>query len=150
QLPACVQLVQPHITADRCNWPLVEATLAALRLLYHCEEKPDWFAILSGSDYPVKPAGTVIQELTECDFDAFMDCQLIDPKTAQTMYQRRCAWRYFRQHFELPYWVQRHMPFVEPRAFPLWLVRPTTPFSPAFQCYAGSQWFTGTRRCAQY
>ena len=35
----------------------------ALRLLYQTDQPPDWFALLSGADYPIKPAEKILEDL---------------------------------------------------------------------------------------
>jgi hypothetical protein len=148
-LPSCASVVRPHIVTARAQWSLVEATVLGLRGLYARHDAPDWFSVISGADYPVKPATAVLAELRHSPGDAFMQYQHISAETAETEWQHRCVWRYFRRHFRLPDIVQSRMPFAENRAWPGWCAAPSLPFSREFQCYAGSQWFTANRKCAE-
>jgi len=148
--PPNVTFVQPHLVTARARWSLVEAMIAGLRVLYEREDVPEWFILLSGADYPIKPAKVVLAELKETAYDAFVEYVPIDPGAPQTDYQKRCVWRYFRRHIQLPASIQRFMPFCENRALPEWFPHRPLPFSEHFRCYAGSQFFTANHKCVQH
>jgi hypothetical protein len=124
-LPSNIRFVLPHLATGWGEFSLVEATLAALRLLFGRSDAPDWFALLSGADYPVAPAATLLADLRTTAADAFMDFELIDPDCPARDWQRTCARRY----------LERGSP---------------SPFTRRFRLFAGSQWFTANRRCAEH
>jgi hypothetical protein len=70
--PRNVQFVIPHHATKWGHLSVCLAALKAFRLLKDHHE-PDWFILLSGSDYPVRPAVEIIAELCGSHFDAYMD-----------------------------------------------------------------------------
>jgi len=150
QFPPSVRFVQDHIATRRADFSLVAATLAALRLLYDGGDGPDWFVVLSGADYPIKPASRILEDLNASPCDALIHHEPIHAAGWQRPWQRECADRYLRFQTTVPHITRRgrltkrriHLPFA-------WC-RPFVPFSNAFLCYAGSQWFSARRKCAQY
>lgn len=76
RFPANVRFVRPHFKTAWAKWSVVEATLAALALLYE-GGGPDWFVLLSASDYPVRPGTDVIEELSASPCDAYVDARPI-------------------------------------------------------------------------
>ena len=67
-----VQFVHPHIFT---RWGHISTPLAALRALsiLRNDERPDWFVLLSGSDYPVLRADEMISDLSRAHYDAFLN-----------------------------------------------------------------------------
>jgi hypothetical protein len=110
--PSNVQFVRPHI---RTRWGHITTVLAALRafdLLQNGHRRPDWYVLLSGSDYPVRPADKIISELSSNEYDVYLDHReiiygTIPPnQTAQDggfgreswiqlAYDRYCAFRFW-------------------------------------------------------
>jgi hypothetical protein len=150
ELPANVSFVRPHLVTARGRWSVVEATVAGLRVLHERDDAPEWVTLLSGADYPIKTADVILAEVTGSPGDAFVEYISVDPEAPQTPHERRCAWRYFRRHIELPSFIQRYMPFSENRALPAWFPQRSAPFTNEFQCYAGSQFFTANRRSVRH
>src|SRR6185437_7916742 len=70
--PSSVQFVSPHVPTRWMQFSIVAASLAALELLYR-NATPDWFFLLSGTDYPTMRSETVIQELASNEADALLD-----------------------------------------------------------------------------
>jgi len=72
--PKNVRFVQPHTVT---RWGHISVPLAALRAfrwLMDCDQ-PDWFVLLSGSDYPVRPAKQIKAELSGSGYDVYLDCR---------------------------------------------------------------------------
>ena len=87
-----LQYVRPHIQTEWARFSIPEAFLAALALLYRTRT-PDWFVLLSASDYPARAGSSVIRELTTGDADLYMDYQFVDrpplvpePEPAEQIY----------------------------------------------------------------
>ena len=76
RFPANVRFVTPSFKTAWAKWAVVEATLAALALLYE-DEGPDWFVLLSASDYPVRSGAQVVRELAASPVDAHLDTRPI-------------------------------------------------------------------------
>ena len=61
--PPNVRFVHPHIGT---RWGDIAVPLAALRAfgLLRKYDQPDWFVLLSGSDYPVRPYDKIVTNLS--------------------------------------------------------------------------------------
>jgi Core-2/I-Branching enzyme len=75
--PLNIKFVYPHCKTSWGHVSIPEAVLRALSLLR--ESDPDWYVLLSGCDYPVRPAAKVLEELQNSSFDAYIDNRLILP-----------------------------------------------------------------------
>jgi hypothetical protein len=69
--PPTVQFVHPHV---EMQWGHMSCPLAALRTFSLLNEyaRPDWFVLLSGSDYPVRSAADIVNTLSCSEYDAFL------------------------------------------------------------------------------
>jgi hypothetical protein len=117
--------------------------------LYNQDKQgPDWFVVLSGADYPIKPAKYVLNSLNAGSYDAHIPHELIEPDHLKTHWQQLYRDRYFG--IRTPH-VTRKLKFVwRHRQVPRFLRRFVIPFSARFRCYVGSQWFCANRRTANY
>ena len=70
--PNNVRFVVPHVDARWGHVSLPLAALSAFRLLRQYG-RPDWFVLLSGSDYPLRAADEIFSDLSATDYDAFLD-----------------------------------------------------------------------------
>src|SRR5262249_20032047 len=59
EFPTNVSFVQPPTSTAWGTFSLVEAVLRAIKQMYDVTTNPDWFVVLSESDYPIKPAATI-------------------------------------------------------------------------------------------
>lgn len=164
--PGNVSFVTPSVRTGWGKWSVVEATLAALRLLYD-KADPDWFALLSAADYPIASAEHVRAELAASRADALLDYRDAgaDPETAAARFGPRNP---SLGHFEAP--GNRDMLRSRYMGAELWLpiVRfagaggarlgrhtihlpfdaPGHPFAGDFRCFYGDHWFTASRTAA--
>jgi hypothetical protein len=163
--PSEVTFVLPHIETKWGRIPLVHAYLAALRILYQRADSPDWFVLISGTDYPTRPAQAVLDQLALGGFDVYLDHRLVEyPWTPDPCVQyepkgfKSAAWvptaydRYVAVQLWLPWysWTRRKpikIPVGKMRSKSL--VSPFNPFSETLKCYGGSGWFTGNRKVAE-
>ena len=148
-LPDTFRLVQPHRKTGWAEFSIVEATLLAMRLLYQTDQPPDWFAVLSGADYPIKPAEKILQDLRETSADALMRYRLIDGSALKHTWQRHCLRRYHRWSWRLQF-GKPPLGFEKTFRLPWYLSGPWLPFSRKFRCFAGSHFFTANARCAEH
>jgi core-2/I-Branching enzyme len=107
--PTNVSFVHPHIFV---RWGHISLPLAALRAfsLLRKYDQPDWIYLLSGSDYPVRPVDEIVADLSNPNYDAYLDNREIvyralpPGQTAQDggfgrpswiplAYGRYCTWR---------------------------------------------------------
>jgi len=74
--PPCVEFVQPHL---HTKWGHISTPLAALRSFRHLADHhlPDWYFLLSGSDYPVRSAADILRDLSVAKWDAYLDSEEI-------------------------------------------------------------------------
>jgi hypothetical protein len=70
--PTNVRFVHPHIVT---RWGDIAVPLAALRAfsLLRKHDQPDWFFLLSGSDYPVLLADKIVTDLADSNYDVYLD-----------------------------------------------------------------------------
>jgi hypothetical protein len=159
--PANVEFVRPHVQTRWGTISLVHAMLRALRLLYD-SKSPDWFYLLSGSDYPIRDRDAVTGELSRSPFDAYIQVRKIDHRQApprgiadsggldSASYLRLAYERYIARSLPIPSWrhphrgpAAAHLHFTHPT-----LLKPFHPFTDSYHCYAGSQWFAANARSA--
>ena len=138
--------------------------MRALRNLYE-KEDPDWFVLLSGSDYPVATADTILSELKTGGYDAYLDFRAI---TFQAGIPSSLDNRKAPHNFSDPGWVllgyDRYVAklvnypslnkWLRPRRRKFfirhpWLAWPFHPFRANLRCFGGEHWFTANRRVAR-
>ncbi len=127
EFPNNVSFVIPSLETEWGGFGAVEAVVTAIWRLYASNAAPDWFVLLSGSDYPIKPAAQVRRDFVKSPFDAHISHELIQPECFEREWQRLCYTRYYRNTPEMP-----------------------SPFTNDFRCYAGEFWFSANRKSAEY
>ncbi|MFN8020401.1 MAG: beta-1,6-N-acetylglucosaminyltransferase [Acidimicrobiales bacterium] len=65
--------VRPHLRTAWADFSVVEATVLSIADLLGRRDPPDWIHVLSGADYPVRPADEVVRELAACTVNALME-----------------------------------------------------------------------------
>jgi len=152
-----VDFVRPHLETSWGGMDTVTAIIASIRQLYARSDAPDWFVLLSGADYPVKPAHRILTDLARSEYDAHIDLNRILPSGVDDPWVRTNFNRYFAIRLRQLYWSSRlhrpstrwrrvrsrHLPWVH-RLMP-WKNRP---FSRSFHCFCGNTWFTANRQAA--
>jgi len=146
-----VSLVLPHIQTSWATFPVVEAVLRALQLMYSTHISPDWFVLLSESDYPIKSAKGILYDLASSPYDVHMGYQQINFDARETAWDILCHKRYGTIRFRVPSLSRRLRPTKRTVEFghPL-LASPFLPFSKDFGCFAGEHWFCANRKAAEY
>jgi hypothetical protein len=161
QLRGNIQFFKPSLKTGWGLSSIIPATLKTLRMLYENRD-PDWFTLLSASDYPIMPGRIVAKALRESPFDLYLDYTPAekDPTSRDCTFSsrigsdqpkwRRMAYdRYVAQPIRYPSLTSDLRPIR--RRF---LIRSTrllqhfVPYSPSWKCYAGDHWFTGNRKVA--
>jgi hypothetical protein len=81
RFPRNVEFVRPHLAT---KWGHISVCLAALKTLRLLRDRhrPDWIVLLSGSDYPVRPAREILRHFERTKFDAFIDHREINSSAA--------------------------------------------------------------------
>ena len=159
-----VRFVQPHVVTAWGGVSVSEALLRALSDLYTWHD-PDWFFVLSASDYPIVACGELVEQLTRAPWDAFLDHRRIAYESVPTWSDQPSGRPYgfnAREYPALAYdrYVSVHwrdVPSVTRRLQPTrrhivlrrpWITRWTSPFRGDLECYAGETWLSGNRRAA--
>jgi hypothetical protein len=126
----------------------VEGTLRAIRQLFQRTDAPDWFVLLSGADYPIKPAVAVYRDLGDPRFDAHVWARVIDSSARGKTWQEVHFLRYLTPRASLPcYSLKRGFNWRSVR-LPRWIPFSAHPFHNGFRCFGGSQWFSANRDAA--
>jgi Core-2/I-Branching enzyme len=162
--PGNVRFVRPHGETMWGTITLVRAALNAIRLLYQQKNPPKWFALLSSSDYPVRPADEIVGELSRTQYDVFIDWREInyrryaevipdetrahaDPGWIRVAYDRYIAVQIPYSSLKPPFWrTAGGTLFIRHPA----LLFPVRFFSRRFRCYGGEQWFSANWRAAEW
>lgn len=157
EIPGNVSFVKPHIQTVWGDWSLTEATLNGIELLFNRDDAPEWFILLSGTDYPIKPAHKIISDYKSSEYDAhILSTKLVRgelknkvEKTAYMQY-RMLRFKYpsfvhILQSIRTGTWFKQDI-FMKKPKYTKWFI----PFTDDFHCYSGSQWFSATRKAAEY
>jgi hypothetical protein len=157
-LPKNIEFVRPHLKTKWGDFSIVEATVQGIKLLYKSVNSPDWFILLSGSDYPIKTATQILAELNSNQYDAYINHEKIRYKVYQEnpkisliwqklAYERYCGLKLFSIPFlgKRPYSRDLDIRIDYPLMTQFFM-----PFDDKFSCFVGDQWFYGNRRSAEY
>lgn len=128
-----VTLVTPHVSTKWGTFSLVEAIVRALGTLHGGHNRPAWSVVLSGADYPIKPANCVLGDLTASDCDGYIEHVEVKPSAWATEFEEDCFRRYHTVSVGVGARRWRTRGALARRVL--------SPFSDDFKCYAGSCWF---------
>jgi hypothetical protein len=162
--PGNAHFVHPHFATGwgEINLPL--AVLTAFSLLQQ-HAQPDWFVLLSGSDYPVRQAHAIRTELSNSAYDVYLDHREIlyralpPGQTAQDWGFGRPSWipLAYDRYCAVPlfWWPRLSRKLLFSGRFPLqkkyvfirnpWLLRRIQSERPA-RIYGGDFWFQANQR----
>jgi hypothetical protein len=146
-----ISFVRPHVKTAWTEFSIVEAELRSMEQLYSLADPPDRFVLLSGSDYPIKPARQILSDLQAGDFDAHISFDLVREGQQQTKESLVFYKRHLCYNFPPPplfRWLKRRWPIFTLRYRGPF--RRLLPFSRELECYQGSQWWVGNRKVKEY
>src|SRR5215467_12968459 len=138
-----VTFVRPHLRTSWGAFTFVEAVVRALNVLYARPDSPGLFVLLSGTDYPIKPAATVLADLRADRCDAHVHFMPVVSEHDTNPWAAAAFKRYRSVYVPVPF-TQRRLALHDPT-----VSRFCLPFSDRFRCFAGTLWFSGNRRAAQ-
>ncbi|MEA5583197.1 beta-1,6-N-acetylglucosaminyltransferase [Nodularia harveyana UHCC-0300] len=147
-----ILLVHPHIKTEWGKFSIVESTLQAFRLMYQRTASPDWCILLSGADYPIKPAGQILDDLASISYDVCIKNEEIKYNAYERNWQKTCYERYCTVKCQFPFpnrnlrLTKRNLTLLK---HPL-LTKYFLPFSTKLRCFAGAEWFCANRKAAEY
>jgi Core-2/I-Branching enzyme len=155
-----------HVPIQWGKFSQVEMTLRSIQWALDRYEF-DWLVFLSGQDYPIQPLSAIEDFLDRTTYDGFLQATPVED-LPWGIGRGRYLFRYYRALW-LPRVPGMRKPLerrkskferrLEPPRLNLYLgrrrlrigVRPrSSPFDGAFHCYAGSSWWTLSRRCVEY
>ena len=144
-------LVRSYIKTGWGQFSLPEAMLSALKLLFETKAPPDWFILLSGTDYPIKSAERIALDLSRSPYDVHMHHEKIVFNHYERDWQRECYEGYCALKFRIPFIngklkIKRRKVTI---GHPLVAAR-FHPFSKKFFCFAGEFWFCANQLAAKY
>lgn len=157
-----VSFVEDWVHTRWGGWGVVGGQLKAMRQMYERHD-PDWFVVLSGADFPVKPAAYTLNDLYSGSFDAYLyhrpieRCMLPLPPEgfgaenfAHPAWERLAFERYVAIGFGFYKLATRlkwktKAVYLRQQAF----IERFTPFDGTIRCYAGDFWLTGNRSTAE-
>ena len=132
------------------DFSLVEATILGLEQLY-AKHDPDWFVLLSGSDYPIQPANQVLHDLNCGSFDAHINGELISVCGDERNWETTCYNRYLKKRIVINLKTKKNLAKKYCYIFQnKYLNRYLLPFSKTFFCYSGYQFFSANRKSAAH
>lgn len=152
-----VSFVEPHFVTGWSKYAVVEAMMKSLEMLYGESMGPDWFILLSGSDYPIKPADVILEDLQSTPYNVhihskkltygiFKEYERIKDSWQRVHFKRYCSIRipvpYINKKMKLNF---RKLRITHPLITSLFL-----PFSKKYPCYSGEHWFCADRKAAHY
>lgn len=168
-----VQVMEDFIPGIWGEFSLVAMELHCIDWLLTHSIHFDWLIFLSGQDYPIQPFSEIEQFLQTTEYDGFMEYFLATDPPLESV-ESGLRWqantgfkRFFYHHYKLPNSTilnslcfklgrlinNRQSLFTvsaDRNGSKLGIRCSATPFNSTFQCYAGSQWHTLSRRCIQY
>lgn len=161
-----VHILEDYVPVGWGDFSMVEMELRCINWLIDNSVTFDWLIFLSGQDYPLQPISQIEQFLQNTEYDGFMEYFPVQepPETAWHWGKDLGIERYFFRYYKLPaslktivyklYRVVNWQPLVRIRAgkfgAKIAIRCFSTPFTPEFQCYAGSQWHTLSYGCIEY
>lgn len=147
-----IQFVYPHVKTKWGKFSTIEAEIEALKILYKDRNRPDWFVILSGSDYPIKPAKEIIHDLSQLSCDALIHHEAVTFNNLKSDWQKLGYQRYCTVKAWIPVFDHNRKPrkkFISLIRNPK-LANLFTPFSTVFTCYVGDHFFCANSHIAHY
>ncbi|MDX1641820.1 MAG: beta-1,6-N-acetylglucosaminyltransferase [Balneolaceae bacterium] len=157
EIPENVSFVKPHLKTAWGDWSLVEATLKGIELLYERPDNPQWFTLLSGRDYPIKPAEKIINDFKSSKCDVHISSLKLAKSNLDSDYARQGYKKYntlvfkypslvhLMQSIRLGTWYKKDI-YLHKKILTKWVV----PFTNKFHCYYGSQWFSANQKATEY
>lgn len=148
-----ISFVRPHVKTAWNDWSLVEATVEGIKNLFSRSDKPTWFTLLSGTDYPIKPSKRIINVFQENEFDAHISSKKLAKAELVNGHDRAMYLRYYAMTFKYPSivhlvqsvrkreWVTDNIRVKNPR-----YTRYFIPFNDDFVCHMGWQWFSANQK----
>jgi hypothetical protein len=146
-----VVFVRPHVATRWGTFSVVDALLAALRAFHAHPSAPEWMVFLSGSDYPIKPAGRIVDELVGGAYDAYVGHDLIDPRRFGIAWHELCWRRYCGLRIRVPTRAASGRLTTRPvTLYSRHTLLLDMPYSRRFPCHAGEFWFSANRKAVEH
>lgn len=137
---ASVHIIPQRFDIKWSGFTMIEATLALMQTAYDKSPESDYYILISGADYPVRPVNFLYDQLKAGK-------EFINIGEAPSPHQPMSRFEYY--YFEYDRRNHRFHPYslVEKICKKLGVKRR---FNCNFKIYVGSQWFALTRSCIGY
>jgi hypothetical protein len=136
-----LSILESYCKTQWADVSLVEAAIALLRFSFEHSSEFEWFVLLSGSCYPIRPLTHILDFLESTNYDGFIENTQLN-QTGNWLHKA-----YFKHIFTLSL---THIPFISRKGKLYWRdirkKRKHTPFSQDFQLHFGSQWWALRRK----
>ncbi len=149
-LPDNVSFVRPHVDTAWATFSIVKATALGLEELYRRPDSPDWCMIISGSCYPTKPAAQILANLNSGGYDAHFNGLNLHRDALETELHRYYYSRYCTIEYTFRSLDKRLRPRMRRFRLPYFLENRLLPFRNGMRPFAGSNWFSLSRRASEY
>ncbi|MDP9175513.1 MAG: hypothetical protein M3O30_16855 [Planctomycetota bacterium] len=148
EFPANVQFVRPHLNTGWGTSEVNDAFVLGLEALFRWDRAPKWFALLSGVDYPIKPATQILEDLNTDAYDLYIQNKVINRLDTDS-FGHEMAHRYFIRGIKLWYIDYKLRLRCRPTGIPSLVSKLFLPWSKSFRCYSGLVWCSGNRKAAE-
>ncbi len=147
-----ISFVQPHVETRWGEFSAIEAILKAMEQMQQRRDRPEWTVLLSGADYPIKPASQIVADLQASQADFHMLTKRIQPPNFESDWHREMYARYYTRWIPVPKPIADllDLNWQKLRLKPVVLMKPFVPFNANFHCYAGQLWFCANQRAVDY
>lgn len=159
-----VDVLAAREPARRGYFSLIQPYFDAVEWLAERGVAYDWLVYLSAQDYPTRPLRELEDLLATTGYDGFLRFWDAAAEVNPWGRRRQGLLRYYYQYSDAPDWLRPALPVL--RLGSRWQslvqchltygprvgVRRShrQPFNETFRCYAGTQWTTLRRACAEY
>jgi hypothetical protein len=166
-----VALVPDPVAVEWGDFSQVEATLRSLAFIRRTMDF-DWFILISGRDFPIKPIAELERFLEATEYEGFVEGAIMEECQRPSHVYARYYYRYwtlprFPYAYRLPAWLlrgwrQRLAGLSEKKLWInyMWMPRGLPgrigihtyrhPYRKKLRCYMGSQWLNLSRRAVDY
>ena len=161
EFPGNVSFVQDWLKTAWGNSSFLHGEMRALRDLYKTAD-PDWFVNVSGSDFPIKSAAAILDELYSGGYDGYIDHRRIaysrvpfpeEGLGAESFSHPAWTTLAFERYMAIGFGFYKIATRLGWKRKALYLrsdffIRRLTPFDGSLECYAGDHWLVANRKSA--
>ncbi len=144
-----VRLLPP---VQRTRWSHISkffAIIRGLECLFRLPKPPRWYATLSPTCYPIKPASVIANRLQQLTADFYVDMRRVDFRSSGVELDKHVEEAVAKRTIGVIPFISRRRKFYW-RSLRICRPRSVIPFGENFQLYHGSDWFVLGQRAVAY